>query len=106
VFWTPARREKPMASMFVRHRVADYARWKAVFDEHEAERRAFGFTAHSVHRDADDPNAIIVALRVTDVNRAKEFARSESLRSAMERAGVQGPPEIWFAEDLEDKRYV
>lgn len=95
-----------MASMFVRHRVADYAKWKPVFDEHEEARRAYGMTAHSLHRDPDDPNVIIVALRVTDVARAKEFARSESLRSAMERAGVQGPPEIWFGEDLEDKRYA
>ena len=94
-----------MASIFVRHRVADYARWKPVFDEHEALRREYGATAHSVHRDADDANVIIVALRVADVNRAKEFARSESLRAAMARAGVQGPPEIWFAEDIEDKRY-
>jgi len=29
-----------MASMFVRHRVADYAKWKPVFDEHEPMRRA------------------------------------------------------------------
>ncbi len=94
-----------MASMFVRHRVADYARWKPVFDEHEAMRKQYGVTAHSVHRDPDDPNVVIIAARVSDVNRAKEFAQSESLRSAMERAGVQGAPEIWFAEDIEDKRY-
>ena len=94
-----------MASMFVRHRIADYARWKPVFDEHEGQRRADGFTSHSLHREADDPNVVIIAFRVTDLNRAKEFAASESLRSAMQRAGVQGPPDIWFAEDIEDKRY-
>ncbi len=94
-----------MASMFVKHRVADYARWKPVFDDHEGMRREFGVTGHSLHRDADDANVIIIALRVADVGRAKEFAASDSLRAAMQRAGVQGPPEIWFAEDVEDKRY-
>ncbi len=94
-----------MASMFIKHRVADYAKWKTVFDEHEAVRREYGTTAHSLHRDADDPNVIIIAFRVSDLNRAKEFAGSDELRSAMERAGVQGPPEIWFAEDVEEKRY-
>ncbi len=94
-----------MASMFIKHRVADYAKWKAVFDEHEALRREYGTTGHSLHRDADDPNVIIAAFRVSDLNRAKEFAASDELRSAMERAGVQGPPEIWFAEDVEEKRY-
>ena len=94
-----------MASMFVRHRVADFGKWKPVFDEHEATRRRLGFTAHSLHRDADDPNVVIIAMRMTDLSRAKEFASSDDLRSTMERAGVQGPPEIWFAEDIEDKRY-
>ena len=94
-----------MASMFIKLRVADYAKWKAVFDENEAVRTANGITAHSLHRDADDPNVIIVAFRVSDLNRAKEFAASDELRSTMERAGVQGPPEIWFADDVEEKRY-
>ncbi len=94
-----------MASMFIRHRVADFAKWKQAFDEHETSRRQSGFTAHSLHREADDPNVVIIAFRVTDINRAKEFATSDDLRSTMERAGVQGPPEIWFAEDVEDKSY-
>ncbi|MFB3093132.1 MAG: cyclase [Dehalococcoidia bacterium] len=94
-----------MASMFIKHRVADYARWKPVFDEHEPLRIEYGTVGHSLHRDADDPNVIIIAFRVNDLNRAKEFAGSEELRSAMERAGVLGPPEIWFADDVEEKRY-
>ncbi len=94
-----------MASMFIKHRVADYARWKPVFDEHQPLRIEYGTVGHSLHRDADDPNVIIIAFRVNDLNRAKEFAGSEELRSAMERAGVLGPPEIWFADDVEEKRY-
>ena len=94
-----------MASMFIKQRVADYARWKAVFDEHESMRRAGGVTAHSVQRQPDDPNVVIVALRVSDVSKAKEFAGSDDLKAAMARAGVQGAPEIWFADDIEEKRY-
>ncbi len=90
-----------MASMFIRHRVADYPKWKAAFDEHGAVRTEYGFSGYSLHREADDPNVVIIAFRVADVNRAKEFASSDDLRAAMERAGVQRPPEIWFAEDVE-----
>ncbi len=50
-----------MPSMFIKHTVADYAKWKPAFDQHEAMRTANGFTGHSIHRDADDPNVIIVA---------------------------------------------
>jgi hypothetical protein len=57
------------------------------------------------HRGADDPNVVVIAFRVADLKRAQEFVGSETLRSAMQQAGVQGPPEIWFAEDIEDKRY-
>ncbi len=94
-----------MASMFIRHRVADFAAWKPVFEEHEGVRRENGVTAHSLHREAGDPNVVIIAFRVNDLGRAQAFAGSDDLRAAMERAGVQGPPEIWFAEDLEEKRY-
>ena len=91
--------------MFVKLRVADFAAWKPVFDELEPTRRQAGFTAHSVHRDADDPNVIIIAYRVGDIAHAREYASSQDLRQAMQRAGVQGPPEFWFAEDVEDKTY-
>ena len=91
--------------MFVKIRVADFAAWKPVFDELEPTRRQAGFTAHSLHRDAEDPNVIIIAYRVGDIARAREYASSQDLRQAMQRAGVQGPPEFWFADDVEDKTY-
>ena len=94
-----------MASVFIKHRVADYARWKPVFDEHETARRAAGLTAHGLHRGTDDPNVVIIAFRAADLSKAKQFASSDDLKSAMARAGVQGPPEIWFADDVEEKRY-
>ena len=94
-----------MASMFIRHRVADFGKWKSAFDDHEGTRTGFGVTSHSLHRDADDPDVVIAAMRVSDIARAKEFVASDDLRSTMERAGVLGPPEIWFADDVEDKTY-
>ena len=94
-----------MASMFIKHRVADFSAWKPHFDEHETARKEFGATAHSLHRDADDPNLVVVAFRVDDIARAKEFTASPDLKVAMERAGVVGAPEFWFTEDVEDKHY-
>ncbi len=94
-----------MASLFIRHRVADFGKWKQAFDEHETIRWEFGITSHSVHRDADDPNIVIVAGRTPDVAHAREFIASRDLRSAMDQAGVIGPAEIWVAEDVEDGAY-
>jgi quinol monooxygenase YgiN len=90
-----------MASIIVRHKVADYAAWKRVYDEFEWFRKAGGITAASVHRDADEPNTFVVVHQFKDVNAAREFVESDDLRAAMARAGVQGPPEIWLVEDIE-----
>jgi len=89
-----------MASMFARHKVSDYATWKREYDAFD--KKKHGVTAASVYRDADDSNTVIVTHTFKDIGTAKNFANSEGLRSAMERAGVQGPPEIWYGEDVED----
>ncbi len=90
-----------MVTMFVRHKVNDYANWKRAYDEFASVRKGKGVTAASVHRDAKDPNTIIVTHRFKDMNAATAFANSEDLKSAMMKAGVSGPPEFWFAEDIE-----
>lgn len=92
-------------TVFVRHHVRDFGSWKPAFDEHESTRRAHGLTAHSLHQRIDDANDVTIVFKITDLKRAKEFSTSEDLRSAMQRAGVEGAPEMWFAEDLEDKQY-
>lgn len=94
-----------MASVFVKFRVADFDAWKSAFDGNQPMRVAAGFKNHSVHRDANDPNVVIVALRAEDISRAREFGTSEELRQVQQRAGVQGPPEMWYAEDVEEKNY-
>ncbi len=94
-----------MARIFVRHHVRDFATWKPIFDEHEPTRRAYGITAHELYQGTDDPNDITLVFETGDLERAKAFAASEDLRSAMERAGVDGPPQVWFVEDVEEKKY-
>ena len=64
-----------------------------------------GVTGASVHRDADDPNVITITHQFNDLNAATAFAGSEDLKSAMMKAGVAGPPDIWFTEDVEQTSY-
>ncbi len=94
-----------MASVFIRHHVKDFATWKPFFDEHEPTRRANGLEGHRLYRGMDDPNDITVVFRTADLERAKKFAASGDLRSIMERAGVEGPPQIWYVDNPEKKRY-
>jgi quinol monooxygenase YgiN len=94
-----------MATLFVRHKVSDYGKWKRVYDEFASVRKEKGVTAASVHRDANDSNALIVVHQFKDLNAAKAFVDSEELKSAMANAGVSGPPEIWLSEDVEETPY-
>jgi hypothetical protein len=94
-----------MASVFVRLKVADYDQFKQAFDNAESFRRENGgVTGHSLHRDADDPNWVMVAARVSDLARAREFYDSDELRQRMQAGGVQDR-QLWFTEDVEDKKY-
>jgi quinol monooxygenase YgiN len=88
-----------MTTLFVRHKVADYAKWKRAYDEFDAVRKEYGVTSASVYRDADNSSGVIVTHTFKDTSAAKAFVGSEDLRSAMEQAGVTGPPEIWFGEE-------
>ncbi len=94
-----------MTTMFVRHKVSDYGQWKRVYDEFASTRKEYGVTGASVYRDAGDPGTVIITHRFQDMDAAISFADSEKLKSVMAKAGVGGPPEIWFGEDVEETPY-
>jgi hypothetical protein len=94
-----------MATMIVKHRVASFESWKKVFDEMDAVRSKHGWTSHLVLRDATDPNVVTIVNRMKTLDGAKAYGGSPELRAAMQRAGVQGPPEISFNEDAAEATY-
>jgi heme-degrading monooxygenase HmoA len=88
-----------MIYIHVRHTVEDYARWKEGFDTHAAARQAGGATDEAyVMRNVDNPNDLTVILGWSDLEKAKAFTQSASLKEAMHKAGVTGPPEVRFLE--------
>jgi heme-degrading monooxygenase HmoA len=88
-----------MVYIHVQHTVEDYAKWKEGFDTHAAARQAAGATDEAyVMRNVDNPNEITVILGWSDLEKAKAFTQSASLKEAMQKAGVTGPPEVRFLE--------
>ena len=88
-----------MPSLLIRHHVADYDAWKAVFDEHELTRRANGSRGGRLFHSSTDPNEVLLLLEWDDLDRARLFADSDDLREVMARAGVTDHPDIWFLVD-------
>ena len=52
----------------------------------------------SIYRGVDDPNAITAVMDFPSAANAKAFASDPSLKEAMSKAGVTGPPQITFVE--------
>ena len=87
-----------MTTVIVQHGVADYDVWRPIFDEHGAAREAHGGTSATIYRGAEDGNAITVVMDFPSLSDAQAFASDPSLKDAMQRAGVTGPPQISFVE--------
>lgn len=88
-----------MIYLYIRHRVADYARWKEGFDRHLGARQAGGATAELILlRNVDDRDEVIVILGWSDLKQARLFSQSISLQLALKKMGVIGVPKISFFE--------
>jgi quinol monooxygenase YgiN len=74
--------------------IGDYAKWRPVFDKNKALRDKAGLTNVRVYRDADNPKELIIWSETADAAKAREALGSSEVRSAMQEAGVVGPPKI------------
>jgi len=92
-------------TLMVRHTVASYAKWKPVFDAHEGVRKQFGWTSYTLLTDAGDPNHVTILGRIKSAAQAKDFGKAPSLKEAMQKGGVQGPPEVSLLKVMEEKTY-
>ena len=88
-----------MASMMVQHKVKDFAVWKKVFDSVAGFRKSSGELHDQIYHDAADPNRLILIFKWDSLANAEKFAHSPELRAAMEKAGVDGPPNISFLNE-------
>jgi hypothetical protein len=94
-----------MPVMIVKLKVADYDRWKSEYDQLEMLRREHGWAAHEIYQDASEPTSIFVVNHVHDLNLAKAYLGSDAVRAGVQRAGIMGPPEVWYIHETEAKQY-
>lgn len=87
----------PFKVIMIKHKVADFAKWMEGYLAHDSMRNVYGITKFVVGRGMEDSNTVVVVDKIADLQKAKDFAASPSLKDAMGKAGVIGVPEIAYS---------
>ena len=65
----------PQNMMVVTHKVADFAKWKASYDEHDSLRLANGIHSYVIGRGLHDSNMVLVAVKADDMAKQKHLPK-------------------------------
>jgi hypothetical protein len=88
-----------MTYMLCRNRVADYARWKAVFASHAETHREAGLRLAHIWRGTEEPDNVFFVFEVASLEKAREFVGDpEAARAGAASGVVDG--EYHFVEDV------
>jgi len=82
--------------MLCRQKVADFEKWKQVFDSHAAAQSESGLQVQHVWRNIDNSHEVFMLFQVTDLTKAKAFVTSPDVPRAQEESGALEYPDIYF----------
>lgn len=97
--------DRATAAAIIAHEVEDFAAWKAVYDSLEGARQRAGIIGSAVNRGLDNPNQILVYHQAETRAELEAFFASSELKSAMQKGGVKGAPDIRFVDALPGATY-
>jgi hypothetical protein len=90
-----------MIRMLCRNKVADFGKWKTVFDSHKEAHRQAGLKLESLWRGLEDPNQVFFVFAVADLERAKAFITApEAARAGRDSGVLEG--DYWFVKESGD----
>lgn len=87
-----------MIRILCRNKVADFDKWKAVFDSHSKAHKQAGLILEHHWRALDDANNVFFLFRVEDIAKAKAFISSPDAASAGKESGVL-ESDYWFLSE-------
>ena len=89
-------------AVMIQHTVAAFPAWKEVYMADDSLRKVNGMFPMFVARLTEDTNTVIVMNKITDMQKAKDFANSEGLKKTMEKAGVNSLPVVSYLNVIRD----
>jgi hypothetical protein len=90
----------PFNALLIRHNVADYNKWKPLFDSDSLNRNAAGLSSMGVTRGIENQNEVEIPFMIADVQKAKAFTTNPKLKDIMQKGGVISEPNIKFIKVL------
>jgi len=94
----PEKVAGPASMLMVKHKVANYEKWKTAYDAHDSARQANGLHNYVIARGLEDSNMVMVGMKMDDVAKAKAFGSSPEVKDVMKKAGVTNAPVIDYLE--------
>lgn len=88
-------------TLMVSIKVADFAKWKAAFDEAAPMREKMGITLQGIYRDAEDPNKLALLSEYPSVEVAKAMLANPEWQERQKQAGVIGGFDVRFFDKLQ-----
>jgi len=82
----------PQSMMVAKFKVSSFEKWLPSYEGHDSARLASKIHNYVVGRGVQDPNMVLVAVKVEDMDKAKAFSKDASLKEAMKKGGVMGTP--------------
>ncbi len=94
----PAPAAKPSNVLIIMHKVANFGKWMPLYESHDSVRQAYGLHNYVVARGVNDSNTVMIALRMDDAAKAKQFAALPDLKTVMQKGGVKGVPSFKYLD--------
>lgn len=85
-----------MTHVLIRHKVADFATWKAGYDAHAPARQNAGLKEVYLLRNIENQNEVVLLFAAENLKKAQGFVASRDLREVMQKVGVIDKPDIYF----------
>jgi hypothetical protein len=77
-----------MIVLLCRNRVADFSKWRSVFDSHAPAHRDAGLPLKSIWREVEEPNNVFFWFEVIDFEKAQAFISNPAAAEAAKTSGV------------------
>jgi hypothetical protein len=89
-----------MIHVLVHHNVADYGKWKSVFDADLEFRQKGGEVNCRIFHNAANRNDLTLLFEWLNLEQAQRYMSSKELQTKMKQSGVASTPEIQFLGEM------